>query len=1241
MARSSITLSAGQAAVLEGGLQLAKFAVGGPMMKGDTYAANSIVLTIPKTTIDMSPGLGGPEHYRIRTGDGADKGPIKLLINNALGDKTSQSSVTIGLDVTPGLFSNAAANKPPGGEGRVLINVDVDGPPLTESLPHLIGMLPNTHLQSGRFQQTTDVHISRDKIDLLETLSVKDVVGQNTVEHREIRLEPVYLTAKATDLGGNGALPDVRDILVQLATGTNGAGGYASANITGKTLSDVNANIHLALGDLRKEWSQLIDFGPLQLGGTLDVQAGSKGDLIGNGQPLKAGQTLTAATVIGVTGKDLEIKGWKDRPPLDEPNITLAATANLVREAEQFVAAIKDIHATLRTGKPENPTVDIDLTGNYASKPDTRPKAKAGQTLMAVDLNIARMFINPTLLQQEFGAFLPLADDQLTFRDGLIGVDGNLKYDGSNAQIALHFNTNKLTLDKATGATVEKVFDNYAMGGNIAATYSADGGNTKIVVSQLNIGDDPSSPQTMIGIENTGGKPIEITATPDGKMQGSGSLHIIRLSVARVMDLAKAFSPPPTAMPAGAPAAPESRLASGTLSGTTDFSTTDKQELGVDVNLVLSGVNYIVPGAKGLTNEDVKIVLTALATQNFASAALSKCDLTTSVLTAHIDKTLVQLKDGPGDDAKATALLDMVRAMTIVLDIPSLAAVQEKINAISPPTPAKPITGTGTALAKPIDGTASASADRLGGLYAIDKKLKLPANPLKPSKAVAPATETPPTELAGGSANITLQIVRNDKNQMMILPVAAIRDLIFSKGGIKDPVGPIDARGQLTLITAPPAATRPKLWPGTRPTTEPSLLDQIAAIDIRPLSIAGVGSGLTINGIVGDLLHARKLDNVTLDLAYNASMIWDVVLPLMSQEQQTKLKGSKVVGNYNKHFTVNGSYPADKEMNEAIANVNANGDIQLDLFDGEGVTLKSLTVPVTMTAGKARIAYAGKAEGQNFAPPAELNGGHLILNGIVADLSDPHMTVTIPPTTRLLDNISLNSVLAANIGDFINNPLLVGANEASGLLTCIVNQCDHLPTDTLLTETSPANQGVLDINMTVQTIQIGNATIKKISDSIASTAIFSHRTLNVSSLRGDVKSFHVHIARGITDQDMVLTLGQGDRPLHLFGTVAMKSREMNMTLDFPFVLFGASVPKEAQAVVGDGVKIVLTGPVTAPRFDLGKALQQNLKSGDLIKGLLNKGDKSTGSTTAPASGAKDNPVNDVLDLFKKKKKDGQ
>lgn len=1211
----NIALAQGQATA-SGKVGITGLKAGGQALKGDTFAADSLLLTIPTTTANL-PGGNPAADQPIRIGSGQNDA-ITLAIVSTVDGKPTQSTVALSADATPAVLQNVAAMQAPGGSGNVRLTAHFDARTVA-GLPHLLSLSPGVALKSGVVDETLAVTFNKDKALLDERLNVTGVSAEDTQKNKSqtITLSPIGLTLKAADLGAGagGKIPDLRDISLDLTTGEREQG-YATAQIHGANLSSVDGNVHVVLDRLQKEWGQLVDFGPLQLGGVIDATLSAKGNLLP--ELAKPGEKLASQANVTVSAKDLVVDGVKPGKSIHEPMLNLALAASLhggepaptgpaatpartSPAAPPLVSSIDGFQFTLLTRDTTNPTVRMNIAGSAALSP------------LAVDLAINEILVNPTLLQQELSALMP--ENAPAFQGGIVTLTGKAQSasppagkggQSTRASAALKVGIFNVTLANRG----EKALDNYTLKSEIDATYDADAaGNARILVSRLSATDDPASPSSMLGIETAEGKPIDINATADGKMTGNGALQIDRLNLARLMALADAFSTPTPAT-----AAQQPRVTNGVAAGSLAFSTTDKQEFKADVTLGVDHLAYVVPGARGLTDEQVKLALSALATQNFAQVQVPQCQVTTSVATVTVANTQVKLKDGPGKDARAATPLEMVRQATVTIVIPALAALQEKLDAITPPEPAAK-----TADAGPIPGSAVASADRFGPLYAA-------AKPSKP----AVATPTPPTKLAGGSANISLAVSRDNADQMTVTPSGACKGVTLSKDGVPDNVGDVTLGGAIAIIPAPAGgnAAAARALPTTAPATAPSVMDQIGAIRFNALSFSGAGTTATVNGAVADLAAARTLQNVAIDLSYDAPTLWKVVLPMLSKDQQAKLKDAQVTGNYTKHIVVNGSYPAGQEFSQAVTHVNASGEIALDLFNGEGITLKQFVFPFALAGGKVRVAFADKPQGQDAPAPASFNDGKLNLAGTVVDLSDPHMTLTMPPGTTLIEKANLNSVLAANLGDFINNPLFAGADQASGLLTVVINQCNQLPTDSEMNVKSADNKGILDANISVGSLHLGNAALSKI-------LAFTHSQKFGNSLQGELKTLHVHIQEGVTTNDMELDLLESKRPLKLNGTVEMASRQMHMNLVLPPALFGAgSLP----GIGEEGIQLPLSGPVNAPTFDLPGAVQKNIlsKPQDLIKGLVNP-KANSGNSTQPAEKPAD-AVNDLINIFGKKKK---
>ena len=488
--------------------------------------------------------------------------------------------------------------------------------------------------------------------------------------------------------------------------------------------------------------------------------------------------------------------------------------------------------------------------------------------------------------------------------------------------------------------------------------------------------------------------------------------------------------------------------------------------------------------------------------------------------------------------------------------------------------------------------------------------------------ATAGAKDAPkPIKIEKGAVSVSLAIGRDKAGQLVITPAVDATDVTLNNNGVLDSIGAAGLHGAIVVPAATAAAS------------SASMVDQIAAIKFDNLVVSGGGAIVTLNGSVSDFMHARKLQNLTVDLAYDGATLWRVILPLLSADQQLKLKDGQVAGRYSKRITLGGSYPDDPDYHKAITHLTAGGEIQLDLFDGEGITLKNFIFPFALSGGKLSVAYADKPAGQNLPPPADLNDGKLNLAGLTVNLADPHMPVTIPDGTKFLENVSLNKELASMIGDSVNNPLMIGADNAAGRLSLTINTCESLPTDDLLLDQGAANAGVLDFTMTVSRIQLGNPTLSGVADQLSKIGL----KVGLKSLQGNLNPLHVHMARGITTEEMVINLTEHNRSLGLDGKAVMQTRMIEMTLNLPLATFGVSKPLPG---IGDAIKIPLSGPANKPKFDVKQALKKNLgvDPEELLKGLFNKGDKSDNKGANGDQPKKDNPIDDILGQLKKKKK---
>jgi hypothetical protein len=404
------------------------------------------------------------------------------------------------------------------------------------------------------------------------------------------------------------------------------------------------------------------------------------------------------------------------------------------------------------------------------------------------------------------------------------------------------------------------------------------------------------------------------------------------------------------------------------------------------------------------------------------------------------------------------------------------------------------------------------------------------------------------------------------------------------------------------------------------------------ALDIRNLTIAATSTNslsAVLKGRLLDLGGQQKIENaLTADINYDAGPLWKVILPLLSKSTQEKMKDSVAAGKYQKRFEVRGAYPSGMPFGTAVQQLIATGDLQLDEFQGNGVTLKQLALPIDLKAGIATIAYAGKPSGQNIPPAAFFNDGTLSLGGCQIDLRGDHPRLTTPAGHKLVQKATLNPVFAAwSLGSYLNNPLFVGASQATGLLNVTFVQCQGLALDSAITT---SDDGTATLDISIQGLHLGNPNWQQIASAVG---------VRLASLQGNVEHYQVIIDHGITTQDLTLTVGEGKRPLKLSGKVNMATTEMlPVTIDLPWKLFGISaIDKNVQNYLPEGIQIPLRGKLEHPQFSvdlnklIGDATQKALKD-NVLKGIL--GQKND-NTTQPAG---NDPLQQLQDLLKHGKK---
>ena len=472
--------------------------------------------------------------------------------------------------------------------------------------------------------------------------------------------------------------------------------------------------------------------------------------------------------------------------------------------------------------------------------------------------------------------------------------------------------------------------------------------------------------------------------------------------------------------------------------------------------------------------------------------------------------------------------------------------------------------------------------------------------------------------------------------------------------------GAIQAKGRADLndLVVDGHANPEKAW---RVLSDVSLNFGGKLVDIQTFNVQATATNainMVVKGRLADLGGQQQIDHdLTVDLAYDLARLWQILYPLMSAEQQKSYNDVEVAGKYQEQFVVSGAYPAGKPFNTAVQSLLAHGELQFGHFSTKscGIALDNGAIPFDLQGGTARLRYFGKPDGQNLPTPITCNDGKINLGGLVADLRTEHILVSSPSDLQLMDKVSLNPVLAKKgLGDYLNNPLFVGASEATGDVSLLIHSCNQVAVDNL-----GVSEGKALLDLTIGRLQLGNPTLAK---------LLPGSLLN--SLRGEVPAYHISIDHHKLTQDFTFVVLQQKRPIHLTGEVDLASKEMgSTTLDLPWALFGVG-DKSLQKYLPDGIQIPFTGKSNGakPGIDVNqmvqkhigeagkKYLQDQLLGGGkksatsqpadndplkLLGGLL-KGNKKSDATSQPAES--EDPLKtlgDLLNRGKKKNEDGK
>lgn len=1157
-------------------LHLVKLAVGGKALKGDTFAAQSLEVVANHIAVILPPDAKDVDAARIRTGPTDGSGPISITL---LQDGGSKSTITLFADVAQSSLTRLSKNLTPGASGTIHAAVDLDLAHLATSLPNLFGLQKGLTLKTGRLTDGTAIDLTTDKLALRQTLSVTGVAGRNAATQSDVALQPIELSVTASSLGGGGPVPDLRNLKLNLTSG------FATASAQAESIDDLRGELHATLQQVQSELGQIIDFKSNQLAGNLDIALSSKGNLLGGSS--STGPAHTAALDIHGTLKNLRIID-SEKKAINEPMMQFAVTGQLHGSDQQSIKQLDGLDLTAMAGDAQHPTLDTHITAALAFEKAAGASAQDATTAVALQqATIQKLNVDLAQVQQQFGALIPaLANVRISA--GMATVTGFAKQNGDSTHSIIQAYLQNVDLqqlpDAKSGRAPVALLNGYVLHLLADGRLTADATGSRLNLAKLEVDDN----QKLLAVQKTDAQ-VQLITGSGATAKNVGVLDMVQnaeasISVPSLPTLSailNALSPAEETKVAAAsaaravPAKPKPVITAGSATVTLSVTHSDGQ-LKISPRVNLSSDLAIAAGA--------------------AKQTVGAIDFSTNI-------AIVPAAPPATTDKAPPTLLEQIHQLDIA-DL-SAHAVGTEIT-LKQPLHITDVAGLTRLIPSTQPSAAPAGpAPSLSAALLVKGDIAPLAHLLETLDAAAPGTEYPYTgafqldEIVGtANGNMTVK-GEGDVTQFVLLNGNAVsfsesdihlaNDVGLESGGKNLKIGGISLEMQSS----------------------------------KALSVA-------VKGALLDLAKQRTFQDVTADLTYDAAPLWKIVLPLLSKDSQEQFKDAVVSGKFTKHFTVTGSFPAEGELNDRIKNLSASGGLELAVFQGQGIDLQKLNVPIFMKNGKLYIANSDKPG--DYAPPASMNGGTLSLSGVTIDMSDPHRTLSMNPNSQIMKNVGLNTALSHLLGKDTGNLLFADAGGSTGIMNVTVEKCDLVPTDDTMKQNVPTNKGMLAMDVSIQDLSLTGGTLGKVLDGIGPViqVVAKGKGISTGSVKGSVKNYKITLAHGITTHDMTITLGEHQRTMHLASTVDLLKLQLKDTfLTIPVSLFGIN-----DSQWPNGINLALTGTATSPKFDAVGAVQKSVLGGggnplDLINNAI--GGKKKGAKKGGSGSANDNnATNDAI-----------
>jgi hypothetical protein len=457
--------------------------------------------------------------------------------------------------------------------------------------------------------------------------------------------------------------------------------------------------------------------------------------------------------------------------------------------------------------------------------------------------------------------------------------------------------------------------------------------------------------------------------------------------------------------------------------------------------------------------------------------------------------------------------------------------------------------------------------------------------------------------------------------------LAKIRqELSTGGGGAVSLVGRADISDFSTTTTAGGRFAEPRISLANNVNLDPG----VDALQINDLSLAMETTGavrLAAKGTIRELDTNRRLDNVAVNLEYDAEKLWNILRPILDPATGGKsLEEWTMSGKRSQRIVLSGTYPANDP--NPIRFVTANGEFALEKLSGKGLDVSQLDVKFLLDKGMLRLEHAGqpttapaRLPGEdpqlavNLPPGAICNGGTLSLHGFSVDMNGEHPRLFTPDNHPLIRGASINPVFADSIiGRFVN-PAFNDATQAKGLLDVTVVSCQGLAIDTAMQSPNPRQSGRAELRVSLTDLFLGQPELVSLISKIKPNA------LNENGFAGEVRDGRVVIEGGKVVSDLKF---QVDKYAVGFngGIGLAENKLINFFVNLPKELFAQIDDRFARVVPAEGYRIALTGTTdnwlqNASQSILPIIADLGIRAGiDSLLGGRSKRDKDTPSSDA-------------------------